>query len=307
MKEIRIFSPATVSNVGPGFDLIGFALEGPGDILRIRKNDTGELRIFNETHIQLPLDVDKNVATIAVKSMINALQISQGFDLIFENKIYPGSGIGSSAASCTAAVYGINELLEKPLSEEELIDHALAGEFIASKSLHADNIAPAMLGGIILIRSYQPLDIIRLKAPEDLWCTVVHPDIEIKTAESRKLIPDTISLKDSLRQSGNLAALIAGITTQDYDLIGRSLEDWIAEPVRKRSIPGYDELKKRIVGNGVLGMNISGSGPSVFALLQNEETIESTMSIMKEIFRKRGISARTYCSKISEKGTRIIG
>jgi homoserine kinase len=306
MKEVRVFSPATVSNVGPGFDLMGFALEKPGDVLRIIKNNSRKLKIINETAHNIPLDPGKNVSAVSIKSMMKALQIQQGFDILFEEKIHPGSGIGSSAASCTAAVYGVNELLGKPLNDMELIEHALAGEYIASKSLHADNIAPAMLGGITLIRSYEPIDIIRLKTPEKLWCTVVHPEIEIKTAESRKLIPVNIPLKDSLAQSGNLAALVAGITTSDYDLIGRSLEDRIAEPVRKNSIPGYTDLKKRIRKHGILGVNISGSGPSVFALSDSAEIASAAMETMRDVFTELGIRSQTYYSRISENGTIIV-
>jgi homoserine kinase len=306
MKEVRVFAPATVSNVGPGFDLMGFAIDRPGDILRIRRNDLGRIRIINECNTPLPDDPEENVASVAVLSLLGKVESNAGYDIIFEEKINPGSGIGSSAASSTAAVFGLNELLGNPLSKVELIPHALDGEFIASKSLHADNIAPAMLGGIVLIRSYDPLDLIELKAPENLWCTLVHPDIEIKTAESRKLIPQSINLRDSLAQSGNLASLIAGITTSNYSLIGRSLEDRIAEPVRKNSIPGYTILKNKLKETGVLGMNISGSGPSLFALSDSQETALTAEKLMKEEFRSLNIGCQTYLSKISEKGTRLI-
>ena len=303
---VRVFAPATVSNVGPGFDLMGFALSEPGDILRVKKNSLNELRIINETDIDLPEDISKNVSSVAVKSLLDQLNSKQGFDLIFEKKINPGSGIGSSAASCTAAVLGVSKLLHSKLSENDLIHHALKGEFIASGSVHADNIAPAMLGGFILIRSYDPIDIIRLKVPGKLLCTIVHPHIEIKTSESRKLIPVSISTKDSIAQSGNAAALIAGIATENYPLIGRSIEDRIAEPVRKTFIPGYNDLKEELAGSGILGMNISGSGPSIFALSDNIKAAENAEKIMKDNFSREGISCKTYISKLSEKGTRII-
>lgn len=303
---IRIFAPATVSNVGPGFDFMGFALTRPGDILRLRKNSKKEIRIFNETGIHLPDDPEQNVASVAVASLLKGIKSNQGIDLIFEEKINPGSGIGSSAASCTAAVAGVNHILNAGLSSHELIVHALDGEFIASGSIHADNIAPAMLGGFILIRSYNPMDIIRLNIPEKLICTVVHPDIEIKTSESRKLIPESLSIKDSIGQAGNASALIAGIATEDYSLISRALEDKIAEPVRKKLIPGYQELKDKIQGSGILGMNISGSGPSVFALSDNRKSAELAEKYMQESFCNQGISCKTYISKVSESGTRII-
>ncbi|MGC9342087.1 MAG: homoserine kinase [Bacteroidales bacterium] len=306
MKEVRVFAPATVSNVGPGFDLMGFAIDQPGDILRIRTNDLGKIRIINKCDISLPEDPEHNVAGVALLSLLGKMESNAGYDIIFEEKINPGSGIGSSAASSTAAVVGLNELLGNPLSKIDLIPHALDGEFVASKSLHADNIAPAMLGGIVLIRSYDPFDLIELKAPENLWCTLVHPEIEIKTAESRKLIPKKINLKDALAQSGNLACLIAGLTTSNYSLIARSLDDRIAEPVRKNGIPGYSILKDKLKEEGILGMNISGSGPSLFALSDSYETAKKAEAVMKEEFKSLNIGCKTYLSRISEKGTRII-
>ncbi len=304
-KSIRIFAPATISNVGPGFDLMGFALEQPGDILTIQKNHTKEIRIINNTEFTLPTDPDKNVSGVAAKALLEELNIHEGFDIIFEQKIKPGSGIGSSAASCTAAVFGINELLGSPLSPLELIPSAMKGEFLASGSIHADNIAPAMLGGFVLIRDYSPLDIIRLSIPPKLICVVVHPEIEIKTSESRKLIPTNIPLSAGLKQCGNIAGLVTGINTSDYELIGRSLNDAIAEPVRAPFIAGYEELKKNVLKAGALGANISGSGPSVFAFCTDEKVAEKISLVMADSFNKNNIKNNVYISKICGLGTRI--
>ncbi len=306
MKEIRVFAPATVSNVGPGFDLMGFALSEPGDILHIRKNGKQSIKIINNTDYELPEDPEKNVASVAIKAMLDDLNILDGFDIIFEQKIKPGSGIGSSAASSAAGVFGVNELIGRALNKKKLIEYALKGEYIASNSIHADNIAPAVLGGIVLIRSYNPLDLISLEAPDELWCTVAHPDIMIRTLESRKLIPASIPLPDVLAQCGNIAALIAGITTSDYDLIFRSLEDRIAEPVRKKSIPGYESLKELLKKEGINGMNISGSGPSLFALTNSGNAADKAADIMGAAFIERGITCDTYSSKISGTGARKI-
>lgn len=306
MKSCKVYAPATVSNVGPGFDLMGFAIEKPGDILRIQKNSSGVLKIFNETKISLPADPGKNVSTVAIQALLDDMGSKQGFDIIFEQKIHPGSGIGSSAASCTAAVKAVNELLGKVYSDQELIPFALEGEFIASGSLHADNVAPAMLGGVLLIRQYNPIDIISLNLPDNLWCTIIHPQIEIKTAESRKLIPHSLPLKDCLSQAGNLASLVAGITNNDFEIIKRSLNDYIAEPVRKHSIPGYDKLKSEICLSGNSCMNISGSGPSLFALSDNEVTAKLNAELLKNHFSNLGIPSNSYFSKISQSGTRII-
>ena len=304
--SLRITAPATVSNVGPGFDLMGFALDEPKDILQVKRNNLNSIRIINESEANIPIDPAKNVSSVAIQSLLNKFQIKDGFDLIFEKKINPGSGIGSSASSCTAAVFGVNQLLGELETKENLIEHALAGEFIASGSLHADNIAPAMLGGFILIRSYDPIDIVKLAYPKNLVCTLVHPDLIIKTTESRKLIPNNISLQTSISQSGNIAALVAGLNTNDYALIGRSLNDYIAEPHRSKYIPGYSILKKRLKDCGVLGMNISGSGPSVFALSDNLETAKKAALVMKETFIEKDIQSTSYISGISELGTRVL-
>jgi homoserine kinase len=214
--------------------------------------------------------------------------------------------VGSSAASCTAAVVGVNELLNRPFSQIELLPFAMKGEFVASGSVHADNVAPALLGGFILIRDYNPIDIVRIDAPKELICTVVHPDIEIKTSESRKLIPKELPVNKILQQCGNIAGLMAGLTTSDYSLIGRSLHDVIAEPVRGALIPGYLEIKARLSETGALGGNISGSGPSVFALSDNPESARKAGALMHEIFNKAGLANKVYISKISTQGTRLI-
>lgn len=305
-NSVKIFAPATISNVGPGFDLMGFALEQPGDIMRVAKNDIGKIRIINNSGVNLPTDIDLNVASVSVIAMLGALGCKTGFDLIFDTKINPGSGIGSSAASCTAAVVGVNELLNHPFSQKELLPFAMKGEFVASGSVHADNVAPALLGGFILIRDYHPIDVIRIDAPADLICTVVHPLIEIKTSESRKLIPKELPVNKTLEQCGNIAGLIAGLTTSDYNLIGRSLHDVIAEPVRADLIPGYHEIKTRLAETGALGGNISGSGPSVFALSDNPGSAVKAGALMKEIFDKAGLPNNVYISKVSRQGTRVI-
>jgi len=305
-SSVKIFAPATISNVGPGFDLMGFALEQPGDIMIVKPNDTGHLRIINKTGSDIPLDPEKNVASVAVNALLEALGCRTGFDLFFETKINPGSGIGSSAASCTAAVVGVNEILNSPFSQKELLPFAMKGEFLASGSIHADNVAPALFGGFILIRTYNPIDIIRIDAPQELICTVCHPDIQIKTSESRKLIPKELPVKKALEQCGNIAGLIAGLTTADYPLIGRCLQDVIAEPVRAAFIPGYIEIKERLHETGALGGNISGSGPSVFALSDNPESARKAGALMHEVFEKAGLTNKVYISKISRQGTRLI-
>jgi homoserine kinase len=304
--EINVFAPATVSNVGPGFDLLGFALEAPGDELIIRRNGTSKLVLYNETDCRLPADPEENVAAVAAASLLRELHSQEGFDLVFKKKIHPGSGVGSSAASCVAAVFGINELLGSPFETAQLIPFAMEGEKVASGATHADNIAPALLGGITLIRAYDPIDIKHIPYPDDLWCAVVHPHLEIKTSESRKLIPQTVPLQTALKQCGNLAGLIAGLTTGDYPLIGRSVSDLFAEPYRTGQLPGYTALKESALEAGSVGTGLSGSGPSVFSLCRGEEMAIHLGEVMKRHFTARHIQSRTYISRISQAGCKTI-
>jgi homoserine kinase len=305
-EEIKVFSPATVSNVGPGFDLLGFALEAPGDELIVRRNGTAKLVLFDQSGSNLPTDPEQNVAAVAAASLLRELHSNEGFDLVFTRKIHPGSGVGSSAASCVAAVVGINELLGSPYETDELLHFALEGEQLASGSLHADNIAPALLGGITLIRGYDPPDIKHIPYPDDLWCAVVHPYLEIMTAESRKLIPPTLPLETALKQCGNLAGLVAGLASGDYPLISRSVNDLIAEPYRTHQLPGYAELKESALDAGSVGTGLSGSGPSVFSLCRGGEMAATLGRVMQKHFADRGIESRIYVSRVSPDGCKLI-
>ncbi len=305
-EEVTVFAPATVSNVGPGFDLMGFALESPGDELVIRPNETGSIVLEDLSGCHLPLDPSTNIAAVATASLLKELGSSQGFDIVFKRKIPPGSGVGSSAASCVAAVVGVNEWLDNPFHPEALIPYAMEGELIASGSYHADNIAPALLGGITLIRGYDPLDIKHIPYPDDLWCAVVHPGLEIKTLESRKRIPTEVSLKDALKQCGNLAGLVAGLTTGDYPLISRSVEDVFAEPCRVDQLQDFETLRKAALEAGSVGTGLSGSGPSVFSLCRGGEMARSVGEVMKAHFIQRDIPCELYISRISQAGCRVI-
>ncbi len=305
-EEVTVFGPATVSNVGPGFDLMGFALEAPGDEMIVRRNNTGNLVLIDESGCGLPLDPAKNVAAVAAQALLSELGSNDGFDLVFTKKINPGSGVGSSAASCVAAVVGVNHLLGNPFDTAALIPYAMEGEQIASGAIHADNIAPALLGGFTLIRGYDPLDIKHIPYPSDLWCAVVHPQLEIKTMESRKLIPKEIPMTTALQQCGNLAGLVAGLATSDYGLISRSVTDVFAEPYRTQQLPEFQKLKQASLEAGSLGTGLSGSGPSVFSLCRGEEMATLIGKVMEEHFASHNIGASLYVSKVSEAGCRII-
>jgi homoserine kinase len=303
---VKIFSPATVSNVGPGFDVLGFAIDQPGDELIILKTNTGKFEIVNETDIGLPLEPEKNVASVAVKAMLTELNAEQGFKIVFTRKIYPGSGIGSSAASSVGAVFGANELMGSPFTRKQMVRFAMEGERIACGSAHADNTAPAMLGGFTLVQSYTPLTICPIPSPENLYCTVVHPEIEVKTADARKILKKDISMRLAITQWGNLAGLIAGLMQSDFELISSSLKDVIVEPVRSILIPKFNDVKQGAMDAGALGCSISGSGPSIFALSNQKEIAEKIAVMMQETFKSINIGSKVFVSKVNPEGVRVM-
>jgi homoserine kinase len=302
-KAINIFSPATVANVACGFDVLGFALNSPGDEISIALNDSGGIELHDETPYKLPLSPEKNVAAVALQSMLNALQSKQGFTITFLSKIMPGSGVGSSAASSAAGVFGANELLGRPFTRRQLVEFAMQGEKAASGSAHADNVSPALMGGFTLVRSYAPLDVIPIPSPP-IFAAVVHPQIEVRTSDSRKILRQEVSIKKAVEQWGNVAGLVAGLFTNDYDLISRSLHDVIVEPVRALLIPEFYAIKQAAIEAGALGCSISGSGPSMFALSKDEETAQTVAQAMRYGFDRVGIETHTFVSPINREGVR---
>ena len=306
MNSIKVFCPASVANVSCGFDVLGFCLDGIGDEMKITKTANKGLIISKITGAELPLDPNKNVATIAASAILKNFNLDYGFDFEIKKNIKPGSGIGSSAASAVGAVYGINKLIGEPFEKKELIKFALEGEKYASKAEHADNIAPALLGGFSLVRCNKTFDIIKLPYPEKLYTTILHPEIELKTSHARSILKKAIPLNDVVRQSGNLAALISALYTENYALISKSLKDYIIEPYRSKLIPEFDLLKKTALNSGALGSGISGSGPSIFALSKGKEIAENVGQEMKKIVSKLPIKHNVYVSKINQKGVKII-
>jgi len=309
MNQIKVFAPATVANVACGFDVMGFAIEGIGDELTITKTDVPGLKI-TEIHgcEGLPTDSKKNVATVAVQSLLDSLKEKQsgGFEFKLNKNVIAGSGLGSSASSSSAAVFGVNKLLGDPFTKNELVYFAMQGEFAASGNAHADNVAPSILGGFTLVRSYDPLDIILLDYPDELYVSIIHPQIEIKTSDSKKILRKEISLKDAITQWGNVGGLVSGLSKGDYDLIGRSMQDVVAEPVRSMLIPLFDEIKTTALSNGALGCSISGSGPSIFALSKSFKTAKLVSSEFKNIYDSNDIESIMYVSKINPKGAEVI-
>ena len=305
-KRVEIFCPATVANVGPGFDILGFALNAPGDVIRIERIKSDRHLVKNVTDVKIPLDPAKNVATVAMDALLKEAGSKEKFQVSFIRKIPAGSGIGSSAASSAGAVYGTNILLGSPYSEAELVPFAMKGEEVASGSAHADNVAPALLGGFVLVRSYKPLDILRIPSPEGLYCSVVHPAISIATEDSRKILKTSVSLEKAVTQCGNVAGLVTGLITGDFRLIRDSMQDVIAEPIRSFLIPEYDNVKKAALESGALGCSISGSGPSIFALSENKKTASGVVKIMENIFFEAGIGCNVFVSQVNQQGMKIL-
>lgn len=305
MNNIKIKSPATVANLVCGFDILGMALNDPYDIMTLKLLDKPEVIIHNKDDFNLPTEPEKNVAGVVLLSMMEKLDGNVGFEVEIEKHIKPGSGIGSSAASAAGAVVGANHLLGNIFSNDELVQFAMNGEKLASGVKHADNIAPCILGGVSLVRSIYPLDIIPITSP-DLHVTVVHPQIEVRTSDARQILRKQVLLKDAIKQWGNIAGLVAGFLKNDFDLIGRSLEDVIIEPIRSILIPGFDEVKTKCKEAGALGGGISGSGPSVFMLSRDKATAKAVEAVMKEVYERIGIPFNIYVTTINKKGVEIV-
>ncbi|MFK7750017.1 MAG: homoserine kinase [Kordia sp.] len=306
MNELKIFAPATIANVSCGFDVLGLCLDTVGDEMIIRKTAAKGITISKLIGQDLPLETNKNVAGVAGLAMLSTLDLDHGFEIEIYKNIKAGSGIGSSAASSAGTVWAMNKLLGKPFTAKELVPFAMEGEKLASGTAHADNVAPALLGGFTLVRSYNPLDLIKIPTPNELYATVIHPQIEVKTSDSRSVLKQNISLKKSIIQIGNLGGLISGLYTSDYDLISRSLHDEIVEPLRAILIPGFNEVKQNAINCGALGAGISGSGPSIFALSKGKEMAEKVAKTMAETYKTLNIDYDIHVSKINTDGCRIL-
>jgi len=306
MNQIKIFSPATVANVSCGFDVLGFCLDTVGDEMIIKKTVEKGIKITKIEGFDLPLETKKNVAGVAALAIYNAANPDCGFEIEIYKKIKPGSGIGSSSASASGAVFAINELLGKPYNKTQLSDFAMKGEAVASGSEHADNIAPGIFGGFTLVKSNAPLQILELPTPSNLYATLIHPQIEVKTAEARSILPKNVPMQDAITQWSNVGSLVHALHTNDYTLLGDSLQDVIVEPYRSTLIPHYDEVKEAAINNGALGCGISGSGPSIFSLSEGIETAKKVEKAIQEVYGTTGIEFYTFTSKINAEGIKVL-
>ena len=308
MKSVKAFAPATVANVSCGFDILGFAIDAMGDTVElIRKDEPGLTVVSIEgDEGRLPYEVEKNTCAVAIQAMLDEYGEQVGMDIYLQKGLPLGSGMGSSAASAVAALVAANRLLGDPFEKKALLPFAIAAEKAACGAGHADNVAPSLLGGFVLIRDYHPLDVIKLHVPDGLYCALLHPHFELKTSDSRSVLRDQISLKHSTIQSGNVAGFIAGLYQEDFDLISRSLKDVIAEPYRAVLIPGFYEMREALKSIGALGMGISGSGPTLFALSKGSEKADEIRKAAEEIYQKVGLGVDVYFSAINTRGAYLI-
>ena len=307
-KEIRVFAPASVSNVGCGFDVMGFALESPGDeiVLKRTNNQGVKIELITGDNGSLPYDPKKNTAGAPLLSILKDYGIETGLVLEIHKKMPFKSGLGSSGASSVGAVYAANKLLELNLSLDEMFRYALEGESLSSGTVHADNVAPSLYGGFTLVRGYNPPDVILVDYPKELICVIVHPHIEISTKNAREILPHSIPLNTAVKQWANCSALTVGLMKGDYELIGRSIVDLVAEPVRSRLIPGYESIKRAALNCGAIACSISGSGPSIFAFTRSYESAVTISNEMIKSLRAEKIDGDVFISRINREGPKVI-
>ncbi|MBC7614910.1 MAG: homoserine kinase [Pedobacter sp.] len=309
MKEIKVFAPATVANVVCGFDVLGFAVNEPGDEVTMRLVDEPGVRLLKITgdDARLPLDSAKNTVSASVLHYLNHLNRPDvGVEIELHKKMPIGSGLGSSSASTVAGLFAINQLMGNLLTAKELVPFAMRGEELACGYGHADNVAPALMGGFVLIRSYEPLDLIALPTPSNLFAAIVYPEVDVPTKDAREMIRAKVLLKDAVTQWGNVAGLVSGLFLNDIDLVGRSMKDVLIEPTRSILIPGFEALRVLAMDNGAVGFGISGSGPSVFALTKDEATARKITTAQQAHLTKLNINSKAYVSSVNAEGPRII-
>lgn len=304
-KGVKVFAPASVANVAVGFDILGFALSEPGDVVYVREGKTPGLVITEIKGAQgkLPFEVEKNTAGFSAMRLLESIGATDmPIEMEIHKKMPFGSGLGSSAASAVGGVYAVNEYLKTGLTKRDLLNFAVQGEELADGAFHADNVAPSLLGGMILIRDNASLDVKKLHVPKGLHIVVIYPKVEVLTRESRGLLTEKVSFKDTIEQSGNLAAFVAGMYTSDFDLISRSLNDIMVEPQRAHLIPNFYDIKEMALKEGALGFSISGAGPSMFAMCLDSISAETIGQKAVEILKKSNVPSKVFLSGINHEG-----
>jgi homoserine kinase len=309
MKKAKAFAPATIANLCCGFDILGVAVEQPGDEVEVTLTEETGIRLVNIVGDggRLPREANRNTCTVAIESYLQAIDKTDvGVEVTLFKNLPLGSGMGSSAASAAAGLVAVNHLFGNPLTKLQLLPHAMEAERIACGSAHADNVAPSLLGGFVLVRDYHPLDVVAVPTELQLFVGLVHPHIEVKTADSRMVLRSTVSLRDAIAQNGNVAGLILGLTTADANLVGRSLKDVFAEPYRADFIPGFHLAKAAALRAGALGCGISGSGPTLFVLAPSEELAQRATNEIKNMFQSHQLSSDVFVSKVNQQGARVV-
>lgn len=309
MKSIKVFAPATIANVVCGYDILGLAVNAPGDevLMRLTNKPGVVINKITGDNGRLPTDAAKNTVSLSVQHYLEHIgKPDLGVEIELYKKMPIGSGLGSSSASTVAGLFAINTLLDNLLSPEELVPFAMKGEEMACGYGHADNVAPALMGGFVLIKSYEPLDLIRLPTPAGLHCAIVFPEVDVPTRDARNMIRSKVLLKDAVIQWGNIAGLVSGLFMNDLDLIGRSMKDILVEPVRSILIPDFYRMREIAMENGALGFGISGSGPSVFAFTRDEQAAHNITQKIEQHLNSLHISSKAYASAINTIGPKVL-
>ncbi len=307
MTKIKVFAPASIANVSCGFDIFGFAIHELGDYVEVWFNDQNKLIIESiEGADDLPFEPTLNVTTVAAQALLDAVGEKRGVTFSIRKTVMPGSGLGSSSSAAVAGAFAVNELLGKPFTRKELLPFAGVGEKLASNQLHFDNVAPSLLGGFSVVRSNEEMDVLSISYPNDLWVVAAHPQVEIKTKDAKHMLGRTMSISNAVIQFGNVAGLVLGLTSNDYNLIGRSMVDMLAEPKRSKLIPLYDEAKRATLAAGAIGTNIAGSGPTIFSFCQGEESAKNVIQVYKEVYATSDLDVNYYISKINPEGAKRV-
>ncbi len=306
MDKIKVFSPGSITNLSCGYDILGVCLNNRGDEITVTKTENKGIIIKSNDNYNISNDINKNVAGIAAQALLKKTSTEFGFEIEIKKGIKPGSGIGSSAASSAGTVFAINQLLDSPFSQLDLIKFSMEGEKFVSDSYHADNVAPIILGGITLVRSINEIDVIKLPTPKSLEVIIIRPNIEIKTSDSRKVLRKKIKIEEMVQQSANLGSFVSSLYNEDFNLMSRSIVDIIAEPNRRILIPEFDNIIKLSKINGAIAAGISGSGPSIFSLSNDTVISEKILKATTDHYNKLGISYDGFISKINSTGIKIL-
>ena len=306
MDKIKVFSPGSITNLSCGYDILGVCLNNRGDEITVTKTANKGIIIKSNDDYNISSDINENVAGIAAQALLKDISTEFGFEIEIKKGIKPGSGIGSSAASSAGTVFAINQLLDSPFSQLDLIKFSMEGEKFVSDSYHADNVAPIILGGITLVRSISEIDVIKLPTPKSLEVIIIRPNIEIKTSDSRKVLRKKIKIEEMVQQSANLGSFVSSLYNEDFNLMSRSIVDIIAEPNRRILIPEFDNIIKLSKINGAIAAGISGSGPSIFSLSKDTNISEKILKATTDHYNKLGISYDGFISKINTTGIKIL-